>query len=102
MVAILISAFLMVLKYAFDFMVYVVIADVVLSWLIFARVLDNRNQFLWSLIGGINKLANIVLDPIRKKIPASLVSPMDLSPFFLLLLLVFFNHVINGVVRKLL
>ncbi|MDR2794881.1 MAG: YggT family protein [Holosporaceae bacterium] len=102
MATILISAFLIALKYGFNFMAYIVIADVVLSWLVFARILDNRNQFLWSLIGSINKLSNIILDPIRKKIPASLVFPMDLSPLFLLLLLIFLNHVMDGIVRKLL
>ncbi|MDR2682102.1 MAG: YggT family protein [Holosporaceae bacterium] len=86
---ILVFAFLAVVKCAFNFIEFVVIADVLLSWLIFARILDNRNQLLWSLISSVNRLANIVLDPIRKKIPANLVTSVDLSPFFLLLGLVF-------------
>ncbi|GHU14678.1 hypothetical protein FACS189449_11700 [Alphaproteobacteria bacterium] len=98
---IILVAFLFLIKSVISLAEIVVIVDVLLSWLIMANVLNDRNQVMWALIDGIRKISDFMLDPIRKRMPAQLTASFDISPVFLLLLLKFFDLIIDGVLRKL-
>ncbi|GHT91552.1 hypothetical protein FACS1894122_04180 [Alphaproteobacteria bacterium] len=99
---IILWAFLWLIKSVISLAMTVVVVDVALGWLIIANILNDRNQVMWSLINGISRISDFMLDPVRKRIPAQLSGSFDISPVVLLLLLKFFDLIIDGVLRKLL
>ena len=66
---------------------YVVIANVILSWLIAFNVLNTQNRFVYSLLELTYRLTNPILDKIRRFIPN--LGSLDISPVILLLLIWF-------------
>ena len=66
---------------------YVVIANVILSWLIAFNVLNTQNRFVYSLLELTYKLTDPILNKIRRFIPN--LGSLDISPVILLLLIWF-------------
>ena len=66
---------------------YVVIANVVISWLVAFNILNTQNRFVYSILEMTYRLT----DPILKKIRAFLpnLGSLDISPVILLLLIWF-------------
>ena len=66
---------------------YVVIANVVISWLIAFNVLNTQNRFVYSIL----ELSYRLTDPILNKIRRFLTNlgSFDISPIILLLLIWF-------------
>ena len=66
---------------------YVVIANVVISWLVAFNVLNTQNRFVYSILELTYRLTDPILLRIRSFLP-NLVS-LDISPIILLLLIWF-------------
>ena len=66
---------------------YVVIANVIVSWLIAFNVLNTQNRFVYSLLELTYKLTDPILNKIRRFIPN--LGSLDISPVILLLLIWF-------------
>ena len=66
---------------------YVVIANVIISWLIAFNVLNTQNRFVYSLLELTYKLTDPILNKIRRFIPN--LGSLDISPVILLLLIWF-------------
>ena len=66
---------------------YVVIANVLISWLIAFNVLNTQNRFVYSILDLTYRLTDPILFRIRRFLP-NLVS-LDISPIILLLLIWF-------------
>ena len=66
---------------------YVVIANVIVSWLIAFNVLNTQNRFVYSLLELTYKLTDPILNKIRGFIPN--LGSLDISPIILLLLIWF-------------
>ena len=66
---------------------YVVIANVVVSWLIAFNVLNTQNRFVYSLLELTYRLTDPILNKIRRFIPN--LGSLDISPVILLLLICF-------------
>ncbi len=66
---------------------YVVIANVVVSWLIAFNVLNTQNRFVYSLLELTYRLTDPILKKIRRFIPN--LGSLDISPVILLLLIWF-------------
>ena len=66
---------------------YVVIANVLISWLVAFNILNSQNRFVYSILEMTYRLT----DPILKKIRAFLpnLGSLDISPVILLLLIWF-------------
>ena len=66
---------------------YVVIANVVISWLIAFNVLNTQNRFVYSIL----ELSYRLTDPILNRIRGFLqnLGSLDISPIILLLLIWF-------------
>ena len=66
---------------------YVVIANVLISWLVAFNILNTQNRFIYSILEMTYRLT----DPILKKIRAFLpnLGSLDISPVILLLLIWF-------------
>jgi len=66
---------------------YVVIANVVISWLIAFNVLNTQNRFVYSILEFTYKLTDPILNRIRRILPN--LGSFDISPIILLILIWF-------------
>ena len=66
---------------------YVVIANVIVSWLIAFNILNTHNKFIYSILELTYKLTDPILNKIRRFLPN--LGSLDISPIILLLLIWF-------------
>ena len=66
---------------------YVVIANVVISWLIAFNVLNTQNRFVYSILEMTYRLTDPILNRIRRFLPN--LGSLDISAIILLLLIWF-------------
>jgi YggT family protein len=66
---------------------YVVIANVLISWLIAFNVLNTQNRFVYSVLEFTYRLTDPILHRIRRFLPN--LGSLDISPIILLLLIWF-------------
>ena len=66
---------------------YVVIANVIISWLIAFNVLNTSNRFVHSVLEFTYKLTDPIYNKIRRFLPN--LGTFDISPIILLLLIWF-------------
>ena len=72
---------------------YVVIANVVISWLVAFNVLNTQNRFVYSILEFTYRLTEPFLNRIRRFIPN--LGAFDISPIILLLLIWFIEMCIK-------
>ena len=66
---------------------YVVIANVIVSWLIAFNILNTQNRFVYAILELSYKLTEPFLKKIRRFLPN--LGSLDISPIILLLLIWF-------------
>ena len=66
---------------------YVVIANVIISWLIAFNILNTNNRFVYSILELSYKLTEPMLNKIRRFLPN--LGTLDISPVILLVLIWF-------------
>ena len=66
---------------------YVVIANVVISWLVAFNILNTSNRFVYSVLDLTYRLTDQILNKIRRFLPN--LGTLDISPVILLLLIWF-------------
>ncbi len=66
---------------------YVVIANVLISWLIAFNILNTQNRFVYSILELSYKMTDPILNKIRRFLPN--LGSLDISPIILLLLIWF-------------
>jgi YggT family protein len=66
---------------------YVVITNVILSWLIAFNVLNTQNRFVYSILELSYRLTDPILNKIRHFLPN--LGSLDISPIILLILIWF-------------
>ena len=66
---------------------YVVIANVIVSWLIAFNILNTQNRFVYSILELSYRLTDPILNKIRRFLPN--LGTLDISPIVLLLLILF-------------
>ena len=71
---------------------YVVIVNVIISWLVAFNVLNTQNRFVFSVLEFSYKLTDPPLNYIRKFIPN--LGAVDISPVILILILWFIKDLI--------
>ena len=64
---------------------YIVIANVVISWLIAFNVLNTQNRFVYSVLDFTYRLTEPLLSKIRQFLPN--LGAFDISPIILLMLI---------------
>ena len=72
---------------------YVVIANVVVSWLVAFNVLNTSNRFVYSILDFTYRLTDPILNKIRRFLPN--LGAFDISPIILLLLMWFIEMCMN-------
>jgi len=66
---------------------YIVITNVIISWLVAFKVLNTQNRFVYSVLELTYRLTEPFLNKIRRFIPN--LGTLDISPVILLLLIWF-------------
>ena len=66
---------------------YVVIANVLVSWLIAFNILNTQNRFVYSILEFTYRLTDPILNKIRRFLPN--LGTLDISPIIILLLIWF-------------
>ena len=66
---------------------YIVIANVIISWLVAFNVLNTQNRFVYSILEFSYRLTDPFLNRIRRFLPN--LGNLDISPIILLLLIWF-------------
>ena len=66
---------------------YVVIANVIVSWLIAFNILNTQNRFVYSILELSYRLTDPILNKIRRLLPN--LGSLDISPIILLILIWF-------------
>ena len=66
---------------------YVVIANVIISWLKAFNILNTQNRFVYSILEFSYRLTDPILNKIRRFLPN--LGSLDISPIILLLLIWF-------------
>ena len=66
---------------------YVIIANVIISWLIAFNILNTQNRFVYSILELSYRLTDPILNKIRHFLPN--LGSLDISPIILLLLIWF-------------
>ena len=86
-------ALFLVIDLALQFYIYLVIAQVVLSWLIAFNVVNTRNQFVSAVAEFLYRITEPLLAPIRSFMPS--LGGLDISPIILILIIMFIQRVIT-------
>ena len=73
--------------------IFILIVQVVMSWLIAFNVVNTRNRFVFMVADISYKLTEPALRPIRRILPA--FGGIDLSPVVLILLLGFLQRLLS-------
>ena len=66
---------------------YIVIANVIISWLIAFNILNTQNRFVFSILELTYRMTDPILNKIRRFLPN--LGSLDISPIILLLLIWF-------------
>ncbi|WP_207455660.1 YggT family protein [Azospirillum sp. SYSU D00513] len=90
----LVSALLILVLTILDLFWWILIIQVVMSWLIAFNVINTRNRFIYMIGDFADRVTEPVLRPIRSVLPN--FGGIDLSPLVVLLLLGFVQNLIAG------
>ncbi len=80
---------------ALDIYMWIIIAEVVISWLIIFDVINVRNAKAQSLISLIKRLTDPVMKPIRNFVPP--VAGLDLSPIIVIFGIMLAQQLVVGI-----
>lgn len=86
------------IQYLITLYVYVILASVIVSWLVAFNVINPHNQFVRSILQGLDAVTEPALRPIRRMLPN--MGGLDLSPLVLLLGLFFVQSVVIPNIAK--
>ncbi len=79
--------FVILLYRIIDIYFYILILNIILSWLIAFNILNTYNRFIGMILYATQRLTNPLLNPIRRFLPN--LGGLDISPIVLILLLFF-------------
>ncbi len=91
--------FLFLIRTVLSLAVWVVIADVILNWLFIANIFNTSNRFIIIIGDTLERLTNIMVNPIKKNLPCTIGS-LDMSPVILILALTFLENVVIRILMK--
>ena len=72
--------------------IWVLIINVIISWLIAFNILNTSNRFVYSVLDVSHKLTDPPLNFIRRYLPN--VGSIDISPIILILALMFLRNLV--------
>jgi YggT family protein len=76
------ASFLTLFGVIVDFCFWIIIIQVILSWLINFDVINLRQPFVWQVWQGLNRITEPVYRPIRRMLPD--MGGIDIAPMIVL------------------
>ena len=92
---VILEPFFFVLALIVDIYFKIVVVEIVLHWLIHFKIIQAENKYAKKLIEILQTVTEPVYAKIRSKIPP--LAGFDLSPFILLLVLLFLNRLLYNI-----
>ena len=86
------NAIVLLIERIIDLYIWVLIINVIFSWLVAFNVLNTQNRFVNSVLEVTHKLTDPPLNYIRKFLPN--LGSIDISPIILILALIFLKDLI--------
>ena len=84
---------LLLLYRVIDIYFYILIINIVLSWLIAFNIVNMQNKIVVSILYATNRLTDTLLNPVRRILPN--LGGIDISPIILVLCLLFVQDYIR-------
>ena len=84
---------LLLLYRIIDIYFYILIINIVLSWLIAFNIVNMQNKIVVTMLYATNRLTDPLLNPIRRILPN--LGGIDISPIILVLCLLFVQDYIT-------
>lgn len=92
--SVIIEPFVFVLAVLVDLYFKVVVVEIILHWLIHFKILEADNKYAKKTMEILEQLTKPVYEKIGSKIPK--LSGIDISPFVLLLILMFISRILHN------
>jgi YggT family protein len=74
---------------------WIIVIQMILSWLIVFNVINTYNNFVRGLMRGLDRITEPVYRPIRKVLPD--FGGLDFSPMVVLIVLLILDRLLRGV-----
>ena len=84
---------LLLLYRVIDIYFYILIINIVLSWLIAFNIVNMQNKIVVTILYATNRLTDPLLNPVRRILPN--LGGIDISPIILVLCLLFVQDYIR-------
>ena len=84
---------LLLLYRVIDIYFYILIINIILSWLIAFNVVNTQNRLVVTILYATNRLTDPLLNPVRRILPN--LGRIDISPIILVLCLLFIQDYIR-------
>ena len=84
---------LLLLYRVIDIYFYILIINIVLSWLIAFNIVNTQNKIVVTILYATSRLTDPLLNPVRRIIPN--LGGIDISPIILVLCLLFIQDYIR-------
>lgn len=81
----MLSAILFIVSNLIGLLIFVLIVNAILSWLVAFDVINVRNQTVYKIVRALDAITDPLLRPIRRFLPN--LGGIDISPIILILLL---------------
>jgi YggT family protein len=88
------------LIYVLQLLIYVIVIQAILSWLVAFNVINTQNRFVYGLVSGLERFLDPLLRPIRSRLPD--LGGIDLSPLVLILGIMLVQSLLRGLALDLL
>ena len=76
---------------------WIIVIQMILSWLVAFNVINTYNDFVRGLMRGLERMTEPLYRPIRKVLPD--FGGLDFSPMVILIVLLILDRVLRGVLR---
>jgi len=85
-------SFLILIDSIISLIVWILILQVIISWLIAFNIVNANNRFVWQINYSLHKLTNPLLSPIQQLLPD--LGGIDISPVILIIVLHFARNLL--------
>ena len=86
------QSFLILIDTLVTLIVWILIFQVIMSWLIAFNIVNTHNRFVWQINYALHKLTNPLLSPIQQILPN--LGGIDISPVILIIVLQFARNIL--------
>lgn len=90
----MVGALIGILILLLQVLMYIVIAQAILSWLVAFNVINTYNEFVRQLLYALDRILDPMLRPIRRVLPD--LGGLDFSPMVLILLIIIAQRLLRG------